>query len=76
VTGDIFYADADTLEAGQEATIYRLGLYNRGKETLMRPGGVGDGRRVDLRFGLDRDGEIYLLTKADGMIRQVAPHEP
>jgi hypothetical protein len=27
--------------------------------------------RVDLRFAADADGELYVLTKSDGMIRQV-----
>jgi len=27
--------------------------------------------RVDLRFAVDNDGELYLLTKSDGMIRKV-----
>jgi hypothetical protein len=26
---------------------------------------------VDMRFAEDSDGELYLLTKSDGMIRQV-----
>ena len=26
--------------------------------------------RVDVRFAEDNDGELYLLTKGDGMIRQ------
>jgi cytochrome c oxidase cbb3-type subunit 3 len=27
--------------------------------------------RVDMRFAVDDDGELYILTKSDGMIRQV-----
>ena len=27
--------------------------------------------RVDLRFAQDREGELYILTKSDGMIRRV-----
>jgi hypothetical protein len=26
---------------------------------------------VDMRFAEDNDGELYILTKSDGMIRQV-----
>ncbi len=50
-------------------------------EKFRARGGVGDalpgagavsGRgRVDLRFAEDRNGELYILTKSDGMIRQV-----
>jgi len=33
--------------------------------------GAQSGRgRVDLRFGVDNDGELYILTKSDGMIRK------
>jgi glucose/arabinose dehydrogenase/mono/diheme cytochrome c family protein len=50
-------------------------------ETFRKRGGKGDaipgmgaqaGRgRVDLRFAVDNDGELYILTKSDGMIRKV-----
>ncbi len=76
VRGDIFYADADALESGVETKIYKLRLFYRGKETYMRPGVIGDDGRVDLRFGIDQDGEIYVLTKSDGMIRRLASHAP
>jgi hypothetical protein len=36
-----------------------------GRATLAPDG------RVDVRFATDRDGELYLLTKSDGMIRKV-----
>jgi glucose/sorbosone dehydrogenase len=36
-----------------------------GTATVAGPG------RVDLRFAVDRAGELYLLTKSDGMIRHV-----
>jgi mono/diheme cytochrome c family protein len=32
--------------------------------------------RVDLRFAEDNDGELYLLTKSDGMIRKVVAAKP
>ena len=36
------------------------------------PGWRRSGRgRVDLRFAVDNDGELYILTKSDGMIRKV-----
>ncbi|AMY11963.1 Soluble aldose sugar dehydrogenase YliI precursor [Luteitalea pratensis] len=34
-------------------------------------GGVAGRGRVDLRFAVDGDGELYVLTKSDGMIRKV-----
>ncbi|HEU4720826.1 MAG TPA: cytochrome c, partial [Gemmatimonadaceae bacterium] len=51
------------------------------EETFRKRGGRGQtipgmamiaGRgRVDLRFAQDNDGELYILTKSDGMIRKV-----
>ena len=32
---------------------------------------VGGRGRVDLRFAVDNDGELYVLTKSDGMVRKV-----
>ena len=32
----------------------------------------GTNRRVDLRFGQDEAGEVYILTKQDGRIRKLA----
>src|SRR4029450_9883457 len=32
--------------------------------------------RVDLRFAVDNDGELYILTKSDGMIRKVVNARP
>ena len=57
------------------------GLRRLTEETYRKRGGKGDaipgmgaqaGRgRVDLRFAVDNDGELYILTKSDGMIRKV-----
>ena len=57
------------------------GLRRLVEDTFRARGGRGDtlpgaaavaGRgRVDLRFAVDNAGELYVLTKSDGMIRQV-----
>jgi mono/diheme cytochrome c family protein len=57
------------------------GLVRLVETTFHTRGGLGDalpgaaavsGRgRVDMRFAEDNDGELYILTKSDGMIRQV-----
>ena len=59
---------ATTLRQSVEET-YR----ERGGKALPLPGmGAIAGRgRVDVRFAEDNDGELYLLTKADGAIRKV-----
>ena len=59
------------LRLGAQATLKELTLLHKGVETaLMAVAGVGD--RVDLRFGQDELGEIYVLTKQDGKIRKLA----
>lgn len=40
-------------------------------ESLPGMGMVAGRGRVDLRFAVDNDGELYILTKSDGMIRKV-----
>jgi hypothetical protein len=40
-------------------------------DTLAGAGVVSGRGRVDLRFAEDSGGELYILTKSDGMIRQV-----
>jgi mono/diheme cytochrome c family protein len=58
-----------------------VGLRRLTEETFRKRGGTGEalpgfsgiaGRgRVDVRFAEDNDGELYVLTKSDGMIRKV-----
>jgi hypothetical protein len=40
-------------------------------EALPGAAAVSGRGRVDLRFGEDNEGELYILTKSDGMIRQI-----
>jgi mono/diheme cytochrome c family protein len=57
------------------------GLRQLTEDTYRTRGGTGDalpgfgaqaGRgRVDIRFAVDNDGELYILSKSDGMIRKV-----
>jgi mono/diheme cytochrome c family protein/glucose/arabinose dehydrogenase len=79
-------ADVLRADDGDPATVAPMheldtGLRRLVEETFRARGGRGDalpgaaavsGRgRVDVRFAEDSDGELYLLTKSDGMIRQV-----
>ena len=80
-SGQIFYVDADHLSAGGNSTIRRILLNDGGTpKTLMQV--IGDRRqarggsaafRADLRFGFSSDGNIFVLNKQDGIIRQVVP---
>jgi mono/diheme cytochrome c family protein len=78
---DVFAADDDNPTT--VAPIYEMDadLRRITEETYRKRGGTGQtlpgfgviaGRgRVDLRFAEDNDGELYILTKSDGMIRKV-----
>ena len=74
---------ADDGDAATIAPLHEIdgGLRPLTLETFHSRGGRGEalpgaaavsGRgRVDMRFAEDNDGELYILTKSDGMIRQV-----
>jgi hypothetical protein len=78
--------DVLSADDGNPATLAPIhevdaGLRRLVEETYRARGGLGaalpgaaavSGRgRVDVRFAEDNAGELYLLTKADGMIRQI-----
>jgi mono/diheme cytochrome c family protein len=79
-------ADVLTADDGRPATVAQIhemdaGLRRLVEESYRARGGKGDGLpgaaavsgrgRVDFRFAVDNDGETYILTKSDGMIRKV-----
>ena len=55
------------------APIVSAAYHTRGGRDPDLPGtgAVAGSGRVDLRFAIDRDGELYLLSKSDGVIRAV-----
>jgi Glucose / Sorbosone dehydrogenase len=80
------WADVLRADDGNPATLAPIhevdaGLRRLAEETFRARGGRGEmlpgaaavsGKgRVDVRFAEDNAGELYLLTKSDGMIRQV-----
>lgn len=81
-SGEIFYVPADKLPAagGQDA-IRRILLDDNGEaKTLLQvikekneKQGKKPATRADLRFGLGPEGQVFLLNKADGVIRQLVP---
>jgi hypothetical protein len=73
VVGRIFHVPAASLQLGSQATVHELTLRHNGQTaTLFDLVGTSpvDGR-VDLRFGQDESGEMYVLTKQDGKIRRL-----
>jgi glucose/arabinose dehydrogenase len=70
VDGRVFYTEASEMRRGRPmATIHQLMVYSAGERTSFQEL-VGDDR-VDLRFGRDGDGELYLLAKANGKVWKV-----
>jgi hypothetical protein len=69
-TGRIFSVNVDDLSLGSQTTIHELTLIHQGQvQTLLEI--IGETTRADLRFGVGEDQELYVLTKRDGMIRNV-----
>ena len=58
--------------------VAKAGYHARGGKNPDLPGRatLAPSGRVDLRFAVDRDGELYLLTKSDGVIRKVTGFGP
>jgi hypothetical protein len=72
VDGRIFYADADQMRRDNKhlAPIYEFVLLeDTGKQVTMQE--LAGDSRVDLRFGSTGDGELYILSKANGKIWKV-----
>ncbi len=66
VTGRLFMVDSEQLELGSQQPVYELGLQAKGTTTTWRE--LSGKNRVDLRFGLGTDDELYIFTKADGKV--------
>jgi glucose/arabinose dehydrogenase len=77
VDGRVLYTVADEMRRGAGlAQIHRLSLFDTAgnpvrMQDLSAPGATGNPERVDLRFGTDAAGELYLLAKANGKIWKV-----
>ncbi|GAA1769633.1 PQQ-dependent sugar dehydrogenase [Agromyces humatus] len=71
VDGDIRYTSASALRRGQaQPMFYGVKLVGPDGAPTTMPQLAGSSR-VDLRFGTDAEGEIYLLSKANGKIWKV-----
>lgn len=65
-TGKLFYVKTGDLRLGKQATIKKWNISMDGVPTTLAR--LYGSPRVDLRFAKDKNGELYLLTKADGKI--------
>lgn len=70
VNGRIFYIDLDEVKQGQQATIRELRLNIDGQDTSF--GEMFDHKKVDIRFGRDQQGELWVSSKIDGKIYRLA----
>jgi hypothetical protein len=66
-----FYADTEEMHPGAKlAKIYELAVFtDSGQPVTMQQ--LAGSSRIDLRFGADSHGELYLLSKANGKIWKV-----
>jgi len=78
VNGRMFHVDAARMSHGSAlARVHELTLREDGKQVTMRdiasdPGVLTAGKpRVDLRLGIDNDGELYVLSKSNGKIWRI-----
>ncbi len=72
VQGWVFYTNESAMVRGSATLppIYQLKIFTSSGTQTSMPALAGDAR-VDLRFGVDRAGELYLLAKANGKIWKV-----
>lgn len=71
VDGRVLYTNAAEMRRGRPlAKIYELKIFDASGRRVSMQDLAGD-PRVDLRFGTDEDGELYLLAKANGKIWKV-----
>ena len=78
-SGEVFYVSADKLPNGGQDAIRRILFNDKGASKtllqLIKDKNVTQGKtpatRADLRFGEGPNGEIFLLNKRDGVIRQI-----
>lgn len=69
-SGKLFYVNMKELRLGKQATIKKWKISFKGVPTTLAQLCGKD--RVEMRFGMDSKGELYLLTKADGKVYKLA----
>jgi glucose/arabinose dehydrogenase/cytochrome c551/c552 len=65
-SGRLFYTDVAAMHLGKMATIKEWKITINGYPRTLKEACGSD--RVDLHFGKDMQGELYILTKADGKV--------
>jgi glucose/arabinose dehydrogenase len=74
ITGKLFFVHVKDLKPGQRATIKKWNITLNGQPVTLAQL-CSKNNRVDLRFGRDSKGEVYILTKADGKVYKLVNRE-
>ena len=69
-SGRLFYTTTADMKQGKLATIKEWNIMINNQPNTLKA--VCGSERVDLHFGRDIDGELYILTKADGKVYKIA----
>ncbi len=64
--GRLFYIDVADLKQGRQAIVKEWKVSLDGSRKSLEE--ICGSKRVDLHFGRDSDGELYIMTKADGKL--------
>lgn len=64
--GRLFYTDVADLEQGRQAIVKEWKVSLDGSTKSLKE--ICGNKRVDLHFGRDSDGELYIMTKTDGKL--------
>jgi mono/diheme cytochrome c family protein len=68
--GRLFFVDVADLKLGSQAVIKEWKVSLDGKVKSLAD--ITGSQRVDLHFGKDRQGELYIMTKPDGKVYKLA----
>jgi glucose/arabinose dehydrogenase len=69
VRGRVFYININEIKEGTQAKIHELSLKLDGQSTTLKE--LSKANKVDFRIGQDTSGEVYFITKDDGMMYKV-----
>ena len=65
-SGKLFFVNMKDLKLGKQATVKKWKISFNGVPTTLAQ--LCGNSRVEIRFGMDSKGELYILTKADGKV--------
>ena len=69
VRGRVFYIESADIKLGKQAAIKEIQVASEGNITTMIE--LSGAQKVDMRFGRDHRGELYIMSKPDGKVYRV-----